>query len=112
VEARVKHSISCHAFRPLRRNTLFGFATIKIVELDLEIRDVAIHQKGRAGWSQLPSKAQVKDGELVKDHHGKIQHWPMMDFTSSQIRDAFSRAVINAVLRAFPNAFEDGEIAA
>jgi len=32
-----------------------------------------------------------------------------MDFTSSQIRDAFSRAVINAVLTRFPNA---GEIAA
>jgi hypothetical protein len=29
-----------------------------------------------------------------------------------QVRDAFSRAVIDAVRRAFPDAFEDGEIAA
>jgi len=54
----------------------------------------------------------IDHGELVKDHHGKIQYWPVTDFTSSQIRDAFSRAVIHAVLTRFPDAFEDGEIAA
>ena len=108
----MKHSIRCLTFRPLHRNTLVGFATIKIVELEMEIYDVAIHQKNRSKWTQLPAKAQIKDGELVKDQRGKIQYWRVLDFTSAQVRDAFSRAVIDAVLRTFPNAFEDGEIAA
>jgi hypothetical protein len=107
-----KLSVTCHDFTSYRRNTLFGFATIKISELQLEIRDIAIHQKGESRWAQLPAKPQVKDGALVKNGDGKIQYWPIMDFTSRAVRDAFSHAVIDALLETFPNAFADRETAA
>jgi len=79
--------------------------------LRLTIRGVAIHEKGDARWAQLPAKPQVKDGALVKDPGtGKIQYTPIMDFDGRAVRDAFSAAVINAVLERAPEAFAlDGE---
>jgi hypothetical protein len=104
-----KLSVSCRAFHPLHRNTLRGFAEIRIDELCLSIRDVALHQKGDARWAQLPAKPQVRDGALVRDDSGKVQYIHMMDFDSRAVRDAFSAAVINAVLEFAPAAFDDEE---
>jgi hypothetical protein len=104
-----KFTVTCGSFHPLVRNTLRGFAEITIVELRLTIRDIAIHAKGDARWAQLPAKPQVKDGALVKDATGKVQYVHIMDFDSRAVRDAFSRAVIDAVLKFAPAAFEDDE---
>jgi hypothetical protein len=59
--------LTCRDFRSLRRNTLLGFAEVTIAELDLTIKDVAIHSKAGSRWAQPPAKPQVKDGALVKD---------------------------------------------
>jgi hypothetical protein len=102
-----KLTVICESFHPLLRNTLRGFAEITIAEMRLTIRDVAIHQKGEARWAQLPAKPQVKDGALVKDpSSGKIQYTPVMEFDSRAVRDAFSTAVVNAVLECAPEAFD------
>jgi hypothetical protein len=58
------------------------------------------------------AREQFRDGALVKDDADKIQYVHIMDFDSREVRDAFSRACIDAVTRAFPDAFEDGEVAA
>jgi hypothetical protein len=100
-----KHTISCTAFRPLQRNTLLGFATITIAELKLEIKDVAIHEKNGKRWAQLPSKPQVRDGALVRGDDGKVQYTPIMSFARRAVADAFSAAVIRAVLDRYPEAF-------
>ena len=102
----MKHSISCHAFRPLRRNTLVGFANIN--ELRLEICDIAIHVKGNSRWAQLPAKPMIdKDGVAIRDREtGKISYSTIFEFTDRATRDAFSHAVIEAVLRVFPDALE------
>jgi hypothetical protein len=108
-----KLTVTCESFHPLARNTLRGFAEISIAEMRLTIRDVAIHQKGASRWAQLPAKPQIKDGALVKDPgSGKIQYTPVMEFDSRAVRDAFSIAVIAAVLERAPEAFAlDGEMA-
>lgn len=102
-----KLTVHCTDFRPLRRNTLCGFAIITIAELKLTIRDVAIHQKGELRWAQLPAKPQIKDGALIKDSAGKVQYWPVLEFTSDPVRKAFSQAVIAAVLERVPGAFAE-----
>jgi hypothetical protein len=106
-----KLSVTCRGFRPLHRNTLRGFVEIHIDELKLSVRDVAVHQKGESRWAQLPAKPQVKDGELVKNEDGKVQYVHIMDFDSRAVRDAFSAAVINALLEFAPAAFDDEEAA-
>jgi hypothetical protein len=102
-----KLTVRCDDFRALRRNTLFGFAVVTVAELKLTIRDVAIHQKADSRWAQLPAKPQVKDGALIKDAStGKIAYVPVMEFTNKAVRDAFSQAVISAVLEHAPDAFD------
>lgn len=67
-----KLTIICDGWRPLRRNTLLGFASIEIVELDLKVHEITIHQKGDRQWAALPSRPWVKDGAVVTDDAGKI----------------------------------------
>jgi hypothetical protein len=101
-----KLTITCAEFRPLRRNTLVGFAVVDIAELKFRIHDLALHQKGEARWAQLPAKPQVRDGNLVKDPSGKVQYWPVFEIENRAVRDAFSAAVVAAVLKHTPHAFD------
>jgi len=100
-----KLSISCHDFKPFQRNTLRGFVSIRIAELRLDIKDIAIHAKGDSRWAALPAKPMV-------DKNGKIQYSNIFEFTDRGTRNAFSNAVVAAVLDRFPNAFADQETAA
>jgi hypothetical protein len=105
-----KLTVTCRDFKPLHRNSLRGFATIRINEMRLEIRDVAIHDKGESRWAQLPAKPQIRDGELVHDERGRVQYFHLMDFDSRAVSDAFSAAVVRAVLEFAPAAFECEEV--
>lgn len=102
-----KFAVVCDEFKPMHRHTLRGFATIRIAELRLTIRDIAIHQKGDARWAQLPPKPQVtRDGQVItKD--GKIQYTVLLEFNDRMTRDAFSHAVIAAILDRVPHAFAE-----
>jgi hypothetical protein len=108
----MKHKLVCTDFKPYRKNTLVGFAQIHLSELRLAIRDISIHQKGASRWAALPGKPQInKDGIIVKDRDGKIQYTAILELDDRKTRDAFSHAVIAAVLAVAPNIF-DGEAAA
>lgn len=102
-----KFSVVCEEFRPMRRNTLMGFATVRIAELRLTIRDVAIHQKGDARWAQLPAKPMIdREGRAItKDN--KIQYSSILEFSDRMTRDAFSHAVVAAILDRAPRAFDE-----
>jgi lipopolysaccharide biosynthesis protein len=103
-----KLTITVRDFKPLHRNTLRGFATIHINEMRLEICDVAIHQKNESNWAQLPAKPMIdRDGVVLRDREtGKIAYATVLEFDNRAVRDAFSHAVVDAVLRALPDAFE------
>jgi len=93
-----KLNLTCEDFRPLERGTLQGFATIRIAEMCLTIRDIAVHKKGERAWAQLPAKPQLNSNrELVKDQDGKVQYVPFFRWDSPQVSDAFSAAVLRAV---------------
>ena len=96
-------------FRPLKRNTLIGFANVAIAELKLEIKDIAVYEKAGKRWAQLPAKPEVRDGALVKGGDGRIAYVPIMSFTTRAVADAFSAAVIRAVLELFPESFDSEE---
>jgi hypothetical protein len=107
-----KFSVAIVDFRPLRRNTLVGFASVRINELRLVIHDVAIHSKGEGGrWVQLPAKPQLdKNGVQLRDARtGKPLFSPVLEFPDWKVRVAFSHAVCAALLDRFPRAFvEEG----
>ena len=99
-------SIECEDFRPLARNTLRGFATIKIAEVRLRIKDVGIHVKNGLQWAALPAKPQVKDGKIVTNAGGKAEYVHILEFADRATGAAFSRAVVDAVLKFNPRALE------
>jgi hypothetical protein len=107
-----KLSITCADWRPLRKNTLLGFARIRIAELDLTVHDIAIHQKNGRTWAQLPARPWVKDGAVVTDDAGKVQYSPLLEFGRREVRDAFSQRVVEALLRFAPDALDLAEGAA
>jgi len=96
-----KLNIEIKDFRPLERGSLVGFATIRIAEMRMVIKDVAIHRREDGDhltqWAQLPAKPQLnKDRQLVlKDD--KVQYVPIMQFDTKEVADAFSAAVLRAL---------------
>jgi hypothetical protein len=102
-------TVRCIAWRPLRKNTLFGFCTVRVSEWHLEIRDIAVHQKGAARWAQLPARAQLdRDGVPIRDEvTGKIAYATVLDFLDWRWRNQFARLVIDALLAAVPDALTE-----
>jgi len=63
----MKVSIACTDFRPFHRNTLRGFATVKLPDLRLTIRDIAVHQHTSGSrWAQLPAKPMIDNAGVAK----------------------------------------------
>jgi hypothetical protein len=107
-----KLSIQIDSFKPLRANTLFGFADITVPEMHLKIRDLAVHQKNNSRWIGLPAKPLItRDGQVKRDEHNKIVYSAILEFTDRETRDAFSTRTIEALLARFPDTFS-GEDAA
>jgi hypothetical protein len=98
--------IECEDFKPFAKNTLRGFATIRIPDIRLRIKDISIHVKNESTWAALPAKPQVKDGKVVTNAEGKAQYVNILEFADRSTSDAFSRAVVDAVLRFNPQALE------
>jgi hypothetical protein len=99
-------SVSCIEFKAHCQNTLRGFATVRIEEMRLVVREVAIHSKGDKAWVQLPARPWIKDGRVVTNDASKVQYSPLFEFDNSAVRIAFPDAVIRAVLVFDPRALE------
>jgi hypothetical protein len=75
-------NIEITSFRPLEKNTLRGFLTIRLSDVGLVVKDVCLHEKNGKRWLQLPSKPYKKtDGgqawayilEFEKSHYWVFQ---------------------------------------
>lgn len=104
-----KISLTCTDFRPLRRNTLRGFATIQIAHLRTTMREVAIHDRDGKTWAQPPSRPWTKNGQLFIGNDGKTRYSPLFEFDSPAVRGAFSDAVIRAIRQFAPSTLEHRE---
>lgn len=48
--------IQCFRYTPVNRNTLIGYASFYIPDLDFELHDCQLHQKNGGRWINFPSK--------------------------------------------------------
>jgi hypothetical protein len=95
--------LSILEWKPLRKNTLRGFATVRYGSL--KIRDVTVHSSGDRRWAGMPSKPMVgPDGTAQKDDKGKIKYVPILEWASREAADKFSVEVIDAVERQYSGA--------
>jgi hypothetical protein len=99
-------AISCEKWTPRRSNTLLGFADVTLVQTRLKIHDCAIHEKGGRRWVSLPARPMIDRDGVVRDQDGKPKYARILEFATREAGDSFSAAVIAAVLKQFPNAFD------
>jgi hypothetical protein len=94
-------------FKPLRKGTLLGFATVEIRELGLRVRDIAIHRSSGSCSAAMPAKAMIDaQGNLIHDpERGRISYTAIFEFADASARGVFSQAVIDAVAQFNPAIF-------
>jgi hypothetical protein len=103
-----QRGITLLEWRPFHRNTLFGFAAVRVEAVGLTISDIAVHQKNESRWVSLPSKPMLdRDGAIVRDPAtSKIRYSPILQWRDRATAERFSHAVIEALLAAHPDTFE------
>ena len=108
-----KLTVTCTGFQAAAPKHAGRLRSIHIVELKLTIHDVTVHQhENGVRWAALPSKAMIdRSGVAKRDGNGKITYARVLDFDSRAISDAFSKAVINALLQFEPRAFDVEHVA-
>jgi hypothetical protein len=104
-----KFTVTCTDWRPLRKGSLRGFAVINIAEMGLTIHDVGLHESHGEFWVSMPARPWVNGLEVVTDGDGKIRYAQLLEFPRKEVRDAFSRAVVEAVTRFDPNALASAD---
>lgn len=91
-------------WRPLRKNSLLGFAKVELPS-GMVIADVTVLTGANGPWASPPSKPMIgSDGVVMKDASGKIRYSPIIEFTARDIRNRFSASVIEALREAHPEA--------
>jgi hypothetical protein len=99
-------------WRPLVKNSLRGFATVRLGK-SLKIVDIAVHCANGKRWAQMPGKPQLdKEGVARKNGDGKVQYSPVVAWLDRDTADRFSEGVVAAVEGAHPGATADNAAAA
>lgn len=80
------------SFRPLVKNTLRGFVTLKLTNVGLEIKDCVLHEKEGKRWINFPARP-------YEDEKGNRQWVPVLKIDEDKNR-LFQREAV-AALNAF-----------
>ncbi len=84
-------------WRPLAKNTLRGFARVRLPE-GMVLHDCAVHVRDGRAWASPPGRPMIgRDGAQMRDAAGKPTFSPTLTFVSRADADAFSAAIIDAV---------------
>jgi hypothetical protein len=95
----MKFTVKVTEFRPFRRNTLRGFATVHVDEPQLTLHDIAVHQHDSdARWVGLPAKPIVAPAATSNAPPTAVEYVRPFTFDARAVSDAFSAAVIAALL--------------
>ena len=94
-------------FKPIRRDTLRGFATVQFSSgLRLLECPVHVHHSGRA-WVALPGRPVIEEGCHKRDPStGKLAYVPMAQWCDRTTSDRFSELVIALLRERWPSALE------
>lgn len=91
------------SWRPLVRNTLRGFVSIRLGAA-MKIHDITVHrhENGRC-WASFPSKpVLLPDGTAKKGDNGKALYVPILEWDSKASADRFSNSVLSALENEHP----------
>jgi len=90
-------------WRPMKRNSLLGFAKIQLGAL--KISDVTVNTNSGRLWAGLPSKPMIdREGAAMRNDAGKIRYVPILEWDNKNTGDRFSDSVVAALEAAHPGA--------
>jgi hypothetical protein len=93
-------------WRPIGKGALVGRARIRLPS-GLEISDVGIFVKDGRFWAQLPAQQQRDaEGRLITDERGKPRYVSSIRWSTKELQDGFSNALIGLVREEYPAAFD------
>lgn len=99
--------MTLEGFKPLRKGSLIGFASVKL-PIGLVITDIPICTSHGKSWAALPSKLMVdRDGQPMVDSAGKRKYVPILSWSDRETSNKWSEAVIALVNEAHPGALDD-----
>src|SRR3954451_5576845 len=86
-------------WRPMQRNSLQGFVTLKLEPSGIVLHDCTLHQKDGREWIGLPGKPQMdREGQQRKDPNtGKVLYTPVVEISDKTQRERFQQAALAAV---------------
>lgn len=88
-------------WRPMRRNSLLGFASIQLGAL--KIKDVTVNIHTGRKWAGMPGKPMTdKEGNAMRNEQGKIRYVSLLEWDNKGTADRFSDSVIAALEEKFP----------
>lgn len=92
-------------WRPMKRNSLLGFAKIQLGAL--KISDVTVNTNSGQIWAGLPARPMIdREGAVLRNDAGKTRYVPILEWDSKAAGDRFSESVVAALEAAFPGATE------
>jgi|SRR5579875_130988 hypothetical protein len=96
-------------WRPLRRNSLVGFADISLCLTSsawLEIDGCSVLAGKDGYWAALPSKPLIdKDGNAVRDpKNGRVQYVPLLNWSDKTVARRWSDALVRLLQTQYPDA--------
>jgi protoporphyrinogen oxidase len=95
-------------FKPLVRNTLRGFLTAQFAS-GMIINEISVHAMNGRVWASPPTRPMVgKDGTALRDEAGKTKYQAVIQFTSKEVRDRWSAAILESLRGKHPEALSDG----
>jgi hypothetical protein len=106
IETIEDEAFRVEAWTPRRQETLRGYCRV-ILPNGMVFCDVRVHAAGKQAWAKPAGRALLSpDGTTVVRDGERIRHMDIVGFISRDHREAFSRAVISALLDAYPDALD------
>jgi hypothetical protein len=91
-------------WRPLRKGRLYGFATIEVQPIGLQVHEIPVLMGAKNGpWACVPTKPRIDaKGQQMRDVDGSPRYDRIMSWSTKRRESDFSAAVVNLVRRRHP----------
>jgi hypothetical protein len=99
--------IAITKFRAVAKHTLVGFFDATLTNVQLSIRDIALHRFDERYWISLPARPMfAADGTpIINARTGKQDYFAFLRFTTRSAHDSFERQALAALRQTHPEAF-------
>ena len=93
-------------WRPIGKGAVIGRARV-LLRNGLEISDIGLFAKDGRIWAHLPAQQQRDgNGRPITDDRGKSKYVSSIRWSTKELQDGFSRALIDVLREQFPDALD------